>query len=103
MLENFDQAKRDLADVRDELSKFKNSRGTTSEIDFLKSRSLDLLQDIYVDSCSIRHVVSNFAVFNIPNPAGPPDCSRDMKDLLQQISGKTWLYTKRHMAARLVK
>lgn len=57
MLANFDQAKRELTDIKGEISRSKGYGGTYGDIDFLKSRALDLLREIYVDSDStLEHI-----------------------------------------------
>lgn len=61
MLENFDQAKADLAQVQKEMEASKKNPTDPNEIKFLKSRALDLLKDIYVNSSStLEHIKDTF-------------------------------------------
>jgi hypothetical protein len=60
MLSEFDQAKRELQDIRDELMRLQksdDSKIATPQIAFLKSRTRDLLRDIYPDSkATLEHI-----------------------------------------------
>jgi len=65
MLAEFEQAKRELAEIKEELSRARDAGATKSdtpgEVEFLKARALDLLRDIYGDSDStLDHIKKVF-------------------------------------------
>jgi hypothetical protein len=70
MLLEFEQAKRELAEIRAELKSRSDPEKTSSssgDIKFLRSRVLDLLKDIYVDSPStLDHIKEVFSSAETP-------------------------------------
>jgi hypothetical protein len=70
MLVEFEEAKRELAEIRAELKSRSDPEKTSSssgDFKFLRSRVLDLLKDIYVDSPStLDHIKEVFSSAETP-------------------------------------